>query len=343
MELQRPWIGFTLGDPNSIGPEIILKLISEQDILKLCTPVIYGSSKVLNYYKKILKLEEAHFVHARDIQSVVHRKVNVIHCWEEEVFLEPGKVTEAAGKAAFLSLRRGVEDLKSGHIEALVTNPINKHNMPTQGMHFVGHTEYLQQEFKTSEVLMFMVSEELRIGVVTMHIPIGKVEQHISKKIVEQKLDAMLHSLKVDFGIQSPKVAILGLNPHAGDNGVIGTLDKEVLVPLIAERREKSQWVAGPFPADGFFGNKLHAKFDAVLAMYHDQGLIPFKMLAFEEGVNFTAGLPVVRTSPAHGTAYDIAGKGIASDTSLKHALYTALDIVKNRQGKLASVSVNTI
>jgi 4-hydroxythreonine-4-phosphate dehydrogenase len=329
----KPTIGITLGDFNGIGPEVILKTLIDHEITHIFTPVIYGSIKMLNKYRKLFHMPEDHqFLHIKDIDHVAHKKVNVINCWEEDFEIEPGQVTSQAGTCAWLSLKSCVEDLKKGKLDAVVTAPINKHNIQKDSFKFIGHTEYFQQEFDGKDVLMFMVSDDLKIAVVSMHVPLTDVINDITKEKISSKLDLMINSLKKDFGISRPKIAVLGLNPHAGDNGAIGKEENNIIKPLIQEYKEKGQIVMGPFPADGFFASDQYSKFDAILAMYHDQGLIPFKMVAFESGVNFTAGLTAVRTSPDHGTAYDIAGQGIADESSFRQAIFQACDVLKNRQ-----------
>lgn len=328
----KPLIGITIGDFNGIGPEIILKTLGDIEITKFFTPVIYGSVKLLNKYRKLLNLsEENAFQFVSDVKHCVDRKINVFNCWQEDYEPEPGKITEQAGKCAFLSLKTATDHLKKGLISGMVTAPINKKNIQNPDFNFIGHTEYLQAEFNAQDVLMFMVSEQLKVAVVSMHVPVNKIVSDISKEKIEGKLNLMLNSLKKDFGIQKPKIAVLGLNPHAGDGGAIGIEDKDIIKPLIENYKNKGEIVMGPFPADGFFAAESYRKFDAVLAMYHDQGLTPFKMLAFEDGVNFTAGLSAIRTSPDHGTAYDIAGKGIANESSFRESLFLVLSIIKNR------------
>jgi 4-hydroxythreonine-4-phosphate dehydrogenase len=333
MEKHKPLIGISLGDFNGIGPEIILKTFIDHEFTKLCTPVIYGSLKILQKYRKHFGMsEENQFLHIKSIEQVAHKKVNVINCWEEDHPIEPSLITETAGKCAFLSLKNAVSDLKNKKIDALVTAPINKQNIQNENFKFIGHTEYLQAQFESKEVLMFMVSDDLKVAVVSMHVPVSEIVNDITKEKISSKLNLMLHSLKNDFAILKPKIAVLGLNPHAGDNGAIGKEEQEIIKPLVNEYFEKGHLVFGPFPADGFFASENFTKFDAILAMYHDQGLIPFKMKAFENGVNFTAGLNGVRTSPDHGTAYDIAGKGVADESSFRNAVYAALDIIKHRE-----------
>ncbi|MBD2700818.1 4-hydroxythreonine-4-phosphate dehydrogenase PdxA [Spirosoma sp. BT702] len=326
-------IGISLGDYNGIGPEVILKALQYNRLQKICTPVIYGSMRILNRYRNLLNLKDWNLNGAQTVGQISHKLTNVITCWpDQNQDIQPGHVTPEAGQAAFACLQRAVDDMKDGKLDALVTAPINKYNIQSEEFKFPGHTEYLAQEFGVADNLMFMVSEKLRVGVVTGHIPLGRVRQNVTRDKIVQKLTLMMQSLRQDFGIEKPKIAVLGLNPHAGEEGLIGNEEQDIIKPLLNEWRNKGQLVFGPYPADGFFGTRAYAKFDAVLAMYHDQGLIPFKSIAFEEGVNFTAGMPAVRTSPDHGTAYDIAGKGIADETSFLQAIYTAIDVARHRK-----------
>lgn len=325
---RKPLIGITLGDYNGIGPEIILKAVQGHQLSNFCTPVIYGSTRVLNRYRQLLNFKEMQLFGAQNIDQINRKQLNVINCWgDNHTDVEPGKVTENAGKAAFASLKTAVEDLRAGKIDALVTAPINKDNIQSPDFKFPGHTEYLANAFRVREALMFMISDTLRVGVLTGHIPLEKVKEKITPEALRSKIQQMLKSLRNDFGITKPRLAVLGLNPHAGENGLLGTEEKEIIHPVIEDFRSKGELVFGTFPSDGFFAAATFKQFDAVLALYHDQGLIPFKTIAFHEGVNFTAGLPVVRTSPDHGTAYDIAGKNEADPSSLLHAIYQAIDI----------------
>jgi 4-hydroxythreonine-4-phosphate dehydrogenase len=331
----RPVIGLTLGDFNGIGPEIIIKTLTDARILKICIPVVYGSYKVLSKYKKITETEEVVFNSIRNMEGLNPKKINLITCWEEDFEVSPGKVTEQAGKCALISLEKASEDLFAGKIDAVVTAPINKNNIQSENFKFPGHTEYFTEKAGIKDSLMLLVSENLRVGVVTGHIPLAEVKTQLTKEKLISKINVMYKSLKNDFGIQKPKIALLGLNPHAGESGLLGKEEQELMIPLIEELKNKGILIFGPFPSDGFFGMHHYKKFDGVLAMYHDQGLIPFKTLAFDSGVNYTAGLPVVRTSPDHGTAYDIAGKNIASESSVREAMYLACDIVKAKKGVL--------
>lgn len=342
-EQQKPVIGISIGDYNGIGPEVILKAVGGNRLNKICTPVIYGSGKVINRYRQQLELKDWQFFTIQKIEQINHKQVNVINCVNDQnLEVQPGKITPEAGKVAFEALKRAVADLKAGKIDALVTAPINKHNIQSEEFNFPGHTEYLAKEFETEDVLMFMVSEQLKVGVATGHLPLEQVKKHITKELIIKKVEQLHTSLKRDFSIQKPRIAVLGLNPHAGENGLLGNEEKEIILPALIEIKKKGTLVFGPFPADGFFGTASWKQYDAVLAMYHDQGLMPFKMLAFENGVNFTAGLPKVRTSPDHGTAYDIAGKNEADESSMIHAIYTAIDVTKNRS-ELSELELNSL
>ncbi|AHM59417.1 4-hydroxythreonine-4-phosphate dehydrogenase [Flammeovirgaceae bacterium 311] len=332
ISLHKPVIGISLGDINGIGPEVVMKALSDVRMLEMITPVIYGSTKVLGYYRKALKLNNFQYQHMDNGPQQAH--VNVVNCWEELIEITTGQATPDGGRAALLALQHAVRDLKAGVIEGIVTAPINKHNIQTEEFQFPGHTEYFTKEFETKDSLMLLCSGNLRVGVVTGHVPLAKVPQLITRERVQHKLNILERTLKQDFGINKPRIAVLGLNPHAGEDGLLGTEEQEVIIPLIEDFKNKGKLVFGPFPADGFFGNDAYNKFDGILAMYHDQGLIPFKTLAFELGVNYTAGLPIVRTSPDHGTAYDIAGQNIASEASFREAIYLACDIARRRKEK---------
>ncbi|MGB9746701.1 MAG: 4-hydroxythreonine-4-phosphate dehydrogenase PdxA [Bacteroidales bacterium] len=327
----RMRIGITHGDINSISYEVIMKALLDPRILEDCTPILYGSSKVAAYHRKTLNINNLSFNAIRTADEASPRKANLINCINDEVRVELGKSTPQAGEAAFLALKKAVEDLKAGKIDALVTGPINKHNIQSEQFSFPGHTEYLAREFGAEDVLMFMVGETMRVGVVTGHVPLAEVAKLITIDKILQKIHLMNQSLREDFAIPRPRIAVLGLNPHASDQGIIGREDMDVVQPAVQKAKEEGILAFGPFPSDGFFGSGSFKKFDGILAMYHDQGLIPFKALTYEGGVNFTAGLPVVRTSPAHGTAYELAGKNEANENSFRQALYLACDVVKNR------------
>ncbi len=329
--INRIRIGITLGDMNGIGPEIILKALSDNRLFQNITPVVYGSNRVMNFYKKEFQLNEITFQGIKDAEQAVHKKANLISITKEELLVEPGKVTAQAGKLAFMSLQQAVQDLASNKIDVLVTAPINKKNIQSEDFNFPGHTEYLAKYSNVEDALMLMCSETLRVGIVTGHIPLKDISEKITKKAVLDKILAIDKTLRQDFSIERPRIAVMGLNPHAGDAGLLGMEEKDTIIPAIQEARDQGVLAVGPYPADGFFASSNWKNFDAILAMYHDQGLIPFKSIAGEYGVNFTAGLPIVRTSPAHGTAYDLAGKGIASEQSFRQALYMACDIYDTR------------
>lgn len=324
-------IGITIGDINGIGIEVIIKALSNEKMLNQFTPIIYGSSKAVSYYKNIVQ-SDIHFVSNKNPERASRNKINVVNCWEDVVNISVGQATPESGKYAHIALDRAVQDLKDRKIDALVTGPINKNAMDAERFPYAGHTEYLTKTFDVSQSLMFMVAEDLRIGVATNHIPVKEIAGHFNKDVLKKKINIMEKSLKKDFGIEKPTIAVLGLNPHASDGGKLGKEEEEIIRPVIIEMKKGGRLVMGPFPADGFFGSGQYKKFDGVLACYHDQGLIPFKTLSFGQGVNFTAGLPVVRTSPDHGTAYDIAGKNEADERSIRNAMYLAIDIVNNRK-----------
>ncbi len=331
----KPLLGISVGDFNGVGPEIIIKTFQDQRLFKFCTPVVYGSGRVLNFYKKHYNLEDFHYQLVKDLSEKHLKRLNVLNCWEEECMVEPGKDTQQAGRCAFLALKRATEDLKEGKIDALVTAPINKHNMQGEAFHFMGHTDFLASEFQTQDYLMTFVSGNLKVAVATDHVPLHQVSQVITYPVLLSKIKILEDSLKRDFGIQKPRIAVLGLNPHAGEGGLLGKEEQDTIIPVITELKNKGMLVYGPYSADGFFGKGFENKFDAVLAMYHDQGLIPFKSVAFDTGVNFSAGFPKIRTSPDHGTAYDIAGKNKANESSFREAVYLALQLVKARKGEV--------
>lgn len=325
-------VGITQGDGNGIGYEVIIKAFADERMLDICTPVIYGSSKIFGFYRKqIHNIEQINTNVIASAKEAHPKRVNIINCLPDNVFVEPGQSTPESAKSAMTSLEYAVRDLKEGNIDALVTAPINKRAMVNEGFGYTGHTEYLEKEFGVDEALMIMVSDQLKVGVVTGHIPLKDVPGKISRELILTKLRLMNSSLKRDFGIFSPKIAVLGLNPHCGDGGLLGDEEQSVILPAVQQASEEGIMAFGPYSPDGFFGLGNYSRFDAVLAMYHDQGLIPFKALAFEIGVNFTAGLPVVRTSPDHGTAYEMAGKDLADPHSMLSSIYTAIDICGNR------------
>ena len=329
---EKPVIGISMGDYNGIGPEVILKALEGNQLTNQCTPIIYGSLRVLNRYRQMLQMKDWNLQAIQKPEQANPKSVNVITCWNDnQTEIEPGKITPEAGQGAFAALKRATEDLKTGLIDALVTAPINKDTMQSEEFKFPGHTEFLAQAFDTKEALMFMIAGDFRVGVLTGHIPLEKVRSQITSEKLTAKIHQMLHSLRSDFGIVKPRLAVLGLNPHAGENGLLGREELDVIGPVLIRFREKGELVFGPFPADGFFAASTYKQYDGVLAMYHDQGLIPFKTIAFNSGVNFTGGLPVVRTSPDHGTAYDIAGKNVAEPGSMLEAIYLACDVSRSR------------
>ena len=327
----KPRIGITLGDLNGIGPEVVIKSLHDNRMLNYMTPVIYGSSRVLSYYKKIMGIQEMNYTQVKTTGQFFPKSINVVNCWEEQIELAPGKPTKESGRGAYLSLTRACEDLKAGHIDAVVTAPIDKHNIHSDEFPYKGHTEFLASYFETPQPVMMMVTSQLRVALTTAHIPLKDIASAITKERLESTFTIVEKALKNDFAINKPKIAVLSLNPHAGDGGLIGSEDDNIIKPVINDFKNKGRLFFGPFPADGFFAAVSYRKYDAVIAMYHDQGLIPFKSIAFETGVNFTAGLPVVRTSPDHGTAYNIAGKNLATAEPMNQAIYCAVDILKGR------------
>lgn len=327
----KPIIGISIGDINGISAEVTMKALMDSRVQKMITPVIYAHGKALTFYRKLLNLEDFSFMQIKNIGEIHHKKINVINVVEECPEVIPGVETAEAGKLALAALDHAVKDLKQQKIDALVTAPLNKNNINQPGLKFVGHTEYLTAAFESNSSMMFMVTDSMKVGLVTGHIPLRNVAEGITAERIQEKLEIMLKSLVSDFGINKPKIAVLGLNPHAGEDGLLGREEEEIISPVIKEFKDKGELVFGPYPSDGFFGMMYQNKFDGVLAMYHDQGLIPFKAMAFSSGVNFTAGLPVIRTSPDHGTAYNISGKNIADEGSMRSALFQAYDIISKK------------
>jgi 4-hydroxythreonine-4-phosphate dehydrogenase len=325
-------VGISHGDVNGISYEVIIKTLQDQRIFENSTVIVYGSSKVASYHRKIIDANEFNFNLIRKADQAHPRKPNIINLTEEEVKLDTGKSTAIAGELALQSLEMAVNDVLNNHLDVLVTAPINKKNIQSSAFNFAGHTEYLAGKCNVQDYLMLMVTRAFRIGVVTGHLPLAKVSQAITEDLLIRKIRIMNQSLIRDFGIIRPRIAVLALNPHAGDEGLIGDEDQRIIAPAISKAFMQNLLAFGPYPADGFFGSAAYREFDGILALYHDQGMIPFKLLSFEEGVNFTAGLPFVRTSPAHGTAYDIAGKNQASPEAFRNALYMACDIFQNRR-----------
>lgn len=325
-------VGISIGDINGISPEVVIKALSDNRVLLDFTPIIYASNKVLSHHKKLLDLNEFNYQSVKSASDARNRKVNVVSVSDEDVAFDLGKPTEASGRFAFQSLEAATQDLAAGKIDVLVTAPISKEAMSLSGFEFPGHTEYLASLSSKSEALMLMVSGELRVALVTIHVPIKDVPNLLTTQRIYDKIKELETSLRKDFGIIKPKIAVFGLNPHAGENGKMGTEEKEIIAPAINKAFNEGIMAFGPYPADGFIGSPIRKQFDGVLAMYHDQGLAGFKALAFDDGVNFTAGLPIVRTSPDHGTAYDIVGKNMASPASMLNAIYVAIDVYRKNQ-----------
>ena len=323
-------VGISIGDLNGIGGEIVLKTFKDNRILDFCTPIIYASNKTIAFLKAHFN-SEISFKGIHKPEQAVHGKVNVLNAWKENVTINFGSEDIKIGEYAIKSFKSATNDLKNKKIDVLLTSPINKHNIQSESFNFPGHTDYLSKELE-GEGLMFMVTDDLKVGLLTDHVPVSEVSSKITKELITSKINTINKTLKVDFGIRKPKIAVLGINPHTGDNGVIGTEDDDILKPTLIEIRKTGKLVFGPYSADSFFGSNIYKNFDAIIAAYHDQGLIPFKTLSFGHGVNFTAGLSGVRTSPDHGTAYEIAGKGLADNSSFKEALFTGIQIFKNRE-----------
>jgi 4-hydroxythreonine-4-phosphate dehydrogenase len=328
----KPRIGITLGDLNGIGPEVVIKALSDARILNSLTPVVYGNTRVLSYYRKLMNLEEFNYSQVRNKGQFFPKAINVVNCWEEEIRITPGQPSKETARAALMSLRQAVEEVKEGHLDGFVTAPFDKNMVYGDDFPYHGHTEFLTETFSAMESLMLMVGDKIKVGLVTEHLPLSQVAAAITSERVELKIRLLELSLKKDFLISKPRIAVLGLNPHAGDEGLLGQEEQTIIKPVIHDLKNKGKLIFGPYPADGFFGSGQHDKFDAILAMYHDQGLIPFKYIDFQSGVNFTAGLPTVRTSPDHGTAYNIAGKNEADEGSLRRAIFMAADIINRRR-----------
>jgi 4-hydroxythreonine-4-phosphate dehydrogenase len=328
---EKPVIGITTGDLNGIGPELIIKTFSDNRILDLCTPVIFTSNKVINFYRKMAPDVQFNFTSTKDLSNLNPKQVNIFTCWEEEVPIVPGTLSEAAGKYAIRSLMVATQCLKDKQLDAIVTAPIHKSNTHTSDFPYTGHTPFLKEKFGAKDVVMILYSNELRVALATEHVPVAKVASLITKELLQSKINILRDALIKDFGIDKPRIAVLGLNPHAGDEGQIGNEEQTVIKPVIEGYQQNGHLVFGPYGADAFFARRSYKQFDAVLAMYHDQGLVGFKTVAQGEGVNYTAGLPVIRTSPDHGTAFDIAGKNEADNSSLLEAVYQAIDLLRQR------------
>ena len=323
-------VGISIGDINGIGVEIILKTFQDARMLELCTPILFASNRTISVHKKELNINTQNNS-IENISKAVNGKINVLNVWKEDISVNFGKETNEGGNYAFLSLQAAVKALQKNEIDVLVTAPINKHNIQSDNFNFNGHTEFLEANLE-GESLMILMNDEFKIGLITGHIPVQKIAETITAELIIKKVNLMYNSLIQDFEIRKPKIAVLGLNPHCGDHGVIGTEDDEIVKPTLEQLQSEGKLVYGPYSSDSFFGSEAYKNFDGILAMYHDQGLAPFKALSFGNGVNFTAGLNKIRTSPDHGTAYEIAGKGMANHNSFKQALYTALDIFKSRK-----------
>ncbi|MEO7307832.1 MAG: 4-hydroxythreonine-4-phosphate dehydrogenase PdxA [Ferruginibacter sp.] len=327
----KPVIGISCGDINGIGIEVIIKTLADNRILDFCTPVLFANNKVINFYRKSMADININFTSTKDLGRINFKQINLYNCWEEEVNMNPGILNEIGGKYAVKSLVAGAQALKDNFIDGLVTAPLHKSNTQSEQFNFTGHTPYLKNLYGASDVVMFMIAENMRVALVTEHVPVQDVAKHITREGIVSKLQIINNSLKRDFNINKPRIAVLGLNPHAGDEGLIGKEEEEIIKPAIKDAKQKDIFCFGPYPADAFFARGQYEKFDAVLAMYHDQGLIPFKSLALGEGVNYTAGLPGVRTSPDHGVAFDIAGQGKADESSFREAIYKCIDIIVGR------------
>lgn len=329
----KPVIGLTCGDINGIGLELIIKTMADNRLLEFCTPVIFANNKVLNFYRKGIPESNFNFTTLKDLGRVYHKQINLHNCWEEEVAVTPGVLNETGGKYAVMSLLKAGQALKEGKIDALVTAPVHKKNTRTAEFSFTGHTPYFKNLYSAQDVLMLMVAENMRVGLLTEHVPISDVAKQVTRENILSKLQIMNNSLKKDFGIDKPRIAVLGLNPHAGDEGLVGKEEESIIRPAVKEAKQKDVFCFGPYSPDAFFARGQHERFDGVLAMYHDQGLIPFKSLGMGEGINYTAGLPGIRTSPDHGVAFDIAGKNKAEEASLKAAIFHCIDILNFRRG----------
>ena len=328
----KPIVGITCGDINGIGLEVIIKTFADHRILEQCTPVIFASNKLINFYRKAIPDVNFNYQSIKDFSKINIKQINVLNCWEEEMAITPGQLVDNGGQYAVKSLQSAIEALKAGHIQGIVTAPIHKKNVQSADFNYTGHTPFLKAAAGVNDVLMLLYADNLRVALVTEHIPVSAIAPHITKEALHSKLQLLHHSLRKDFGIDKPRIAVLGLNPHAGDEGLIGTEEEQIIKPAIKEAKQRHNMLAyGPYSADAFFARRNYLRFDAVLAMYHDQGLIPFKTIAMGEGVNYTAGLPFVRTSPDHGTAFDIAGKNQADPTSFMTAVFECIDIINRR------------
>lgn len=336
---ERPVIGITTGDLNGVGLEVIIKTLSDNRILDLCTPVIFASNKVINYYRRIVTEHTMNFNSTKDMKKINAKQINIFNCWDEEVPIQPGILTDVAGKYAIRSLMVATQCLKDGELDGIITAPIHKSNTNVPDFPFTGHTPFFKEKFGAKDVVMILFSNKIRVALATEHIPISKVATAITKEVIQSKLAILRDTLIKDFGVDKPKIAVLGLNPHAGDNGQIGNEEQTIIKPAIDALKQSGMLVFGPYSADSFFAHAHYTEFDATLAMYHDQGLVAFKTLAQGEGVNYTAGLPIIRTSPDHGTAFDIAGKNEADPSSLRESLFGCIELLRQRSHYLANTA----
>ena len=328
----KPVIGFSCGDINGIGIELLIKTLSDNRILDICTPIIFGNNKVLNFYRKSLAEFNINFTIIKDLGRINNKQLNLFNCWEEDVNVTPGILNEIGGKYAVISLKVAAEALKEGKIDGLVTAPLHKKNIQSADFNFTGHTPYLKNLFAVNDVAMFMIAENMRVGLLTEHVAVKDIAPFITRERIMSKLQLLNNSLIRDFNITKPRIAVLALNPHAGDEGLIGKEEEEIIKPAIKDAKQRDIFCFGPYPADAFFARGQHEKFDGILAMYHDQGLIPFKSMAIGEGVNFTAGIKGVRTSPDHGVAFDIAGQAKADESSFRESIFKCIDIINARR-----------
>lgn len=327
----QPVLGITIGDINGVGPEVVIRTFSDNRILENCTPVVFASAKAINFYRKIMGEGRFNYLNIRNFQKINVKQVNLFNCWEEEIVITPGAMNETGGKYAARSLAVAVQCLKDGQIDGLVTAPINKNNIQNNDFHYTGHTPYLKDVFGAKEVVMLMIAENMRVALLSEHVPLAEAAQYVTIENIHSKLQILNESLIKDFGINKPKIALLGLNPHSGDGGLIGKEEMQTITPAISQAVNSGIQCMGPYSADGFFARGHYQQFDAVLAMYHDQGLIPFKSLASGPGVNYSAGLPIVRTSPDHGTGFDISGQNTADESSFRQAVFSCIDIIRQR------------
>jgi len=329
---EKPVIGITTGDINGIGLEVIIKTFSDNRMLELCTPVIFASNKVINYYRRIVTDHVFNFNSTKDLTKINHKQINIFNCWEDEIPVQPGVLTDIGGKYALRSLMVAAQCLKDGQLDGIVTAPIHKSNTNVPDFPYTGHTPFFKEKFGVKDVVMLLYSSRIRVALVTEHIPISKIASSITKEVLQSKITILRDTLVKDFGIDKPKIAVLGLNPHGGDNGQIGNEEQTIIKPVIDGFKQAGMLIFGPYGADSYFAQGNYVNFDATLAMYHDQGLVGFKTLCQGEGVNYTAGLPVIRTSPDHGTAFDIAGKNMADPSSFREAVYSCIDLMNQRQ-----------